>query len=39
MEGFGEQTRNTEDIASFVKNQNCGFTTIREMLAKKPSGF
>lgn len=29
---------NTDEIASFVQHQDCGSTTVREILAKKPPG-
>jgi CBS domain-containing protein len=38
MEGLREVQRNTDDIASFVKSRDCGFTTVRQILAKKPAG-
>jgi CBS domain-containing protein len=33
-----ETKRNTDDIASFVRSRDCGSTTVREVLAKKPVG-
>ena len=39
MEKLDEATRNFDDIASFVNNQECGSRTVREILAKKPAGI
>ena len=38
MERLREMSRNTDDIASFVKSRDCGSTTVRELLAKKRAG-
>ena len=38
MEKLHEEKRNFDDIASFVKVEDCGSRTVREILAKKPTG-
>ena len=38
MEKQHEIKRNFDDIASFVETRDCGSRTVREILAKKPTG-